>query len=130
MAGPTPVLKAMLVCDQTIRDELTHKVSVIGIFDKIIAPTFPVRHPMLTVYARITDAEGEYNFRLEFINLENNQKLGEGTETAEVGDRMVMHDLIFHLHGLQFESPGSYEFRLFADSQFVGHYSFQVMQAS
>ncbi len=130
MAGPTPVLKAMLVCDQAIRDEFTHKFSVIGIFDKILARTFPATHPQLTVYARITDAEGEYNFRLELINLENNQKLGEGTLAAEVNDRMEMYTLIFNLHGLQFQSPGSYEFRLFSDSEFIGHHSFQVTQTS
>ena len=130
MTGPTPVLKAMLICDQVIRDGETNKASLIGLFDNILAHTFPTTHPMLTVYARIADAEGEYNFKLELINLENNQKVGEETVTSEVGDRMIMQDLVFRVHGLRFESPGNYEFRLFADSQFVGHHSFQVTQAS
>lgn len=127
MPGPTPDLNAMLICDTVITDRDTGKNSVIGIFDRIVAGSFPVRHPSLTVYARIIDAQGEYKFKLELVNLTNNQTIGGGTTPPiEVTDRMVPHDLVFKLHGLTFPADGRYEFRLYADDNFVGVHSFQV----
>ncbi len=65
MPGPTPDLNAMLICDTVITDRDTGKNSVIGIFDRIVAGSFPVRHPSLTVYARIIDAQGQDVFKLD-----------------------------------------------------------------
>jgi hypothetical protein len=48
--APHPVFKAMLICDQAIREEGTGKTSLIGIFEQIGARRFPVRHSSLAVY--------------------------------------------------------------------------------
>ena len=62
---PHPSLNAMLLCDHTIREHGTGKVSLIGIFENISAARFPVVHRALSVYAKLVDAEGEYAIRLE-----------------------------------------------------------------
>ena len=127
MPGPTPDLNAMLICDTVITDRNTGKNSVIGIFDRIWASSFPVTHPSLTVYARIIDAQGQYVFKLELVDLTNNQTSGGGTvPPIEVPDRMIPADLVFKLQGLTFPADGRYEFRLYADDNFVGVHSFQV----
>ena len=127
MTGPTPALNAMLICDSVITDRNTGKNSLIGIFDIIHANSFPARHPSLSVYARVTDAQGHYTFKLELIDLNANQTIGEGaTPVVEIPDRLLPHDLVFNLQGLVFQTEGRYEFRLYADGQFVGHHSFQV----
>lgn len=127
MPGAKPDLNAMLICDTVITDRNTGKNSVIGIFDRIVARSFPVTHPSLTVYARIIDAQGQYVFKLELVNLTNDQVIGGGaTPPLEVPDRMLPHDLVFSLHGLIFPAEGRYEFRLYADDNFVGVHSFQV----
>ncbi len=68
---PHPTLNAMLLCDHTIREHGTGKVSLIGIFENISAARFPVVHRSLSVYAKLVDAEGEYTIRLELLRLDD-----------------------------------------------------------
>lgn len=131
MPGPTPAFNAMLICDTVIRDSTTGKPSLIGVFDRILAPSLPARHPSLAVYAKITDAQGQYVFRLELVDLSTGQAIGEGkTPEVEIPDRMASHELVFNLQGLMFRTEGRYEFRLYADEQFVGVHSFDVRVVS
>jgi len=124
---PTPSLAAMLVCDTTIRDAETGKVSLIGIFERIVTPAFPATHGSLSVYAKIADAEGAYAFRLELRHLPTLQLVGQvDTPPARVQDRLESQELIFRVDHLVLPGPGRYEFRLFANGHFVGQKSFEV----
>jgi hypothetical protein len=117
---PHPVLQAMLICDQAIRENGTHKVTLVGIFDQITSDAFPlVWNRPLAVYARITDAQGTYPIRLELVQLEDEQSIGRLEGQAVVNDRMAANELIFGIEGIQFDRPGTYEFRLFAGGRFV-----------
>ena len=64
---PHPSLNAMLLCDLTIREHGSGKISLIGVFENISAARFPVVHRALSVYAKLTDAEGDYTIRLELV---------------------------------------------------------------
>jgi hypothetical protein len=128
-AGPHPSLNAMLLCDHTIREQGTGKVSLIGIFESITSGRFPVVHRALSVYAKLTDAEGEYAIRLELVRLDDNHVVAQGTLRASFADRMTPGELIFALENLGLERAGRYEFRLFADDRFVAAKSFTVQSA-
>lgn len=126
---PRPVLQAMLVCDQAIREAETNKVSLVGIFDEIEGDEFPLARARPTaLYARVTDAEGHYQIRLELVRLEDEQSVGRVDGELTVGDRMGFSDLIFSFDLLIFERPGRYEFRLFAGDRHVGGAVFTVIQ--
>ncbi len=124
---PTPSLTAMLVCDTTLRDAETGKVSLIGIFERIWAGAFPATHGSLSVYAKIADAEGEYAFRLELRHLRTLQVAGQvETPPMQIKDRLESQELIFRVDNLVLPAPGRYEFRLFANAHFVGQKTFEV----
>jgi hypothetical protein len=127
-APPHPVFKAMLICDQAIREEGTGKTSLIGIFEQIGARRFPVRHSSLAVYAMMTDAQGEYAVRLELVRLDDLMTVGEGQGRMTVEDRQKTTEITFTLANLQFEQPGTYEFRLYASGRLVGHKTFRVLR--
>jgi hypothetical protein len=127
---PHPSLNAMLLCDHTIREQGTGKVSLIGIFENISAARFPVVHRSLSVYAKLGDAEGEYTIRLELVRLEDGHVVARGTLRAAFADRMTPGELIFGLENLGLERPGRYEFRLHADDRFVAGKSFVVVQTA
>ena len=57
---PRPVVNAMLICDQAVSDPKSNKVTLHGIFETIWAAGFPLRHEMLSVYIKMTDAAGTY----------------------------------------------------------------------
>jgi hypothetical protein len=118
----------MLLCDLTIREAGTGKVSLIGVFENISAARFPVVHRALSVYAKLADAEGEYTIRLELVRLDDSHMVAQGTLRATFADRMTPGELIFALENLGFDRPGRYEFRLYASDRFVAGKSFTVIQ--
>lgn len=126
---PHPVLNAMLICDQTFQDEQSGKMSLVGIFETVRAYQFPARHGRLCVYAKLTDLQGEYRFRLELVQLEELKIVGQGQFSATFGDRMVPLELTFQVLDTLFERSGRYEFRLYANDRWVGSKTLTVAQA-
>jgi len=129
---PRPVLQAMVVCDQAIPHADTNKVTLVGIFDRIQGGQFPLHWARpTTIYARVTDAEGDYEIRLELVRLEDERTVGRVDGRVDIEDRMVSRGVVFNLdEGLVFERPGRYEFRLFADSRHIGGTVLTVVQAA
>jgi hypothetical protein len=126
-AAPHPVLNAMLISDQAIREEHTGKVSLIGIFENIYSTAFPSAHPGCAVYVKVTDAFGDYDLSLDLVRVDDLQILGQGRVHATVGDRLNPAEWVFNLNGLIFERPGRYEFRLSANGQHVASKTFSVI---
>lgn len=128
--SPHPALLAMLICDQAIREGGTNKVSLIGIFDQIFARGFPFEwiRPV-ALYARLTDAQGQYRMRVELVRIADEQAVGRGDfETPTIADRMRAHEITLEFNRLRFEQPGRYEFRLFANDRYVGGAVLNVVQ--
>jgi uncharacterized protein DUF6941 len=119
----------MLICDQTLQEGATGKNSLVGIFENIAAHQFPAGCGFLTVYAKLTDAQGDYRIRLELIHLSDLTVIGQGQFRASIGDRMVPAELVFQIGGLVFQKPGQYEFRLYANDRWVGSKSLRLVQA-
>jgi hypothetical protein len=130
VSSPHPNLNAMLLCDHTIREQGTGKISLIGIFENISAASFPVIHPALSVYAKLGDAQGEYTIRLELIRLDDSHLVAQGTLKTAFTDRMTPAELVFALQNLGLERPGRYEFRLHANERFVAGKSFTVVETA
>ena len=124
----TPKANAMLICDYVITEEETHKKSLIGIFENIRASKFPCVHHALSVYIKLTEAKGSYRFRLELIDLTNNEMTGKNEIPSEVfiESPLFTHELVFELRGLKFSHPGEYEFRIFANDKIFGQKTFFV----
>jgi hypothetical protein len=120
----------MLICDATIRDAATGKVSLIGIFETIQALEIPFVHPALSVYVNMSDLEGQYAFRLEMARVSDDAALGRGDMAAAFGDRMRPAEVIFDFRNLVFEQAGRYEFRLTANDRYVGSKPFDVARAT
>ncbi len=97
--------------------------------ENIAAHQFPAGCGLLTVYAKLTDAQGDYRIRLELIHLSDLTVIGQGQFRATISDRMVPAELVFQIGGLVFQKPGPYEFRLYANDRWVGSKSLRLVQA-
>jgi hypothetical protein len=126
---PRPRFNAMLICDQTIREEGTGKISLIGIFAAIRTDRFPIVHSSLSVYLNVGDAQGAYRLRLELLRADTLQKIGRGEANVEVIDLRLPAEFVFDLRGLVFDVPGRYQFDLYANDEHVGSKSFQVLDS-
>jgi hypothetical protein len=127
-SAATPVVYAVLICDYTIRDGETGKVSVVGIFDRIHVSDFPAFHPGLFVYVNIADAEGDYTMGLELLRSDTMKRVGYGEQRVSYADRLAGAELIFDLRGLIFDEAGRYEFRVYANGTHIGGKPFHVVQ--
>lgn len=122
MTVPTPKTNAMLICDYVITERGTNKKSLIGVFENIGAATFPCTHFAMSVYIKLTDAQGDYRFHLELVDLQSNITIGrsEMPEEVHVPSPLDAHELVFNLRGVRFLHVGNYEFRIFANGKIFG----------
>jgi hypothetical protein len=132
MTSPTPKTNAMLICDYVITERGTNKKSLIGVFENIGAATFPCTHFALSVYIKLTDAQGGYNFRLELVDLQSDTLIGksEMPEEVRIPSPLDAHELVFNLRGVRFMHAGKYEFRIFANDRIFGQKNLVVEQVA
>ena len=130
MTSPTPKANAMLICDYVITERGTNKKSLIGVFENIGAATFPCTHFAMSVYIKLTDAQGGYHFRLELVDLQSDAMIGksEMPEEVRVPSPLDAHELVFNLRGVRFMHAGKYEFRIFANDKIFGQKKLVVEQ--
>jgi hypothetical protein len=132
MPGPIPKANAIVICDYAMQEAGTGKWSLIGIFSQIHSAQFPVIHRQLCVYLNFTDAQGHYHFRLELIDLDEEEEPammkieGEG----ELEDILAHHEMVFNLQNIEFRHPGKYEFRFWANNAIVAQKVFRVIKVS
>src|SRR3989338_11527853 len=121
-AIPVPKTNAMLICDYVITEQGTNKKSLIGIFENITAPQFPMTHYSLSVYVKLTDAQGDYQFRLELVDLKTNGVLAQCAlpQSVHIGNPLETRELVFNLRGLKFSQAGQCEFQIYANDHIFG----------
>ena len=127
--GRAPTLLAILVCDLIIRDEQTHNVSLIGIFNTIHAIEFPTVHARLHVFVSLTDGRGVCNGKLCLVDRETEAVLAETSGEIEFPpDARSVVDMNFELRNTPFAKPGSYAFDFYVEGQLIGSRPFSVAQ--
>ncbi len=124
-----PILKAMLLCDQTLVEEGTHKRTLIGLFDRIKATQLPTVHPAMSVYVQFREIEGVFDFTLELFDIEENKSLNRALiRQYKVQDRSRDCELVFNLMSVKFGHEGEYEFRIYVNENIFGQKSFKVLK--
>ena len=124
-----PILKAMLLCDQTLVEEGTHKRTLIGLFDRIKALQLPTVHPSMSIYVQFREIEGTFDFMLELYDVEENKSLNRTMiKQYKVQDRSRDCELVFNLMSVRFEHEGEYEFRIYVNDTIFGQKSFKVLK--
>jgi hypothetical protein len=108
MSKPKPIILALILCDQIIREAGTNKVSLIGTFNGIFAANFPFNHPTLSVFIAITEGRGTMMCKLRMVSLDDNTVLFDLPGQIEFGGPTSVGELPFQLNNLRFERPGTY----------------------
>jgi hypothetical protein len=124
-----PLLQAALVCDVAVSDPSTGKPSLIGIFDRIQVGRFPTARAM-SVYFRITDAEGHYPMRVDFVRAESDTLIARVEGEMDGKDRTESMGVHYEFPPLPLEQPGRYEFRIYASDMYLGSAAIEARQRS
>ena len=122
-----PLLVAALVCDVAVQDPSTGKKNLIGIFDMVHVSEFPTRRA-LTLYCKIVDAEGSYNFDVRYVRVDTGEVLARTKGEVTIKDRLISSDMHLPFPPLQLPAIGRYEFQIWANSMFLGSTSIEAVQ--
>jgi len=125
--APIPSVVAMLVCDQVIAELGTNKKSLIGIFENFNSPTFPAFMPRISVYVKLADAEGKYQFKLRLVKLKDESLVAEIGIEAEVKDSSHYSELALNMGNFPIPEPGKYEFQLYAGDMYLHRVTMQAI---
>ena len=121
-----PIVMSINVCDEIIRDEISKKISLIGLFSQIQTATFPAHHPSLHVYVSLTDGHGNYAGELRFVSEEDNSIIASMKGKVPFQNPLQTVELNFAINNLKFEKPGKYRVEFFCDDEPVGSRQFIV----
>jgi hypothetical protein len=114
-----PVLVAALICDVAVADPSTGKKNLIGIFDRLWTSQFPTTRP-LSIYWKVTDAEGQYDIVVRFVQVNGNRVLAEMKGESALKDRLSSFDFMLAFPPLPFPEPGRYEFQILLNGALLG----------
>lgn len=110
---------AALVCDAAATDPITRKKSLIGIFDRLWGGQFPTQRPV-SVYIKLTDAEGEYKIEIRFVQVSNGQALAGAIGQVRIDNRLNSVDMVMDSPPLPIPAEGRYEFQVYANDIYLG----------
>ena len=124
---PKPIVLSINICDTIIRDEVTKKVSLIGLFNAIKANTFPSTHSLFHVYVALTNGHGMYKTSLRIVSIDNSEVLINIDGDLNVIDPLQVIELNIGLQGLRFNRPGKYSVQVLCNGEPIGSRDFMVI---
>lgn len=123
---PAPVVLSINICDTIIRDQISKKVSLIGLFGSIRCPSFPARHPKMHVYVSLTDGHGKHKINIRFVSLETGTPVVSMEGEIEFPNPLQVVDLNLEWNNLKFDKSGVYSVEVLCDNVSIGSRKFNV----
>ncbi len=120
MQKPAPDVLSLIVCDQIITDRMTGKQSLIGMFSRIHARTFPASHPQLCVYVTLTEGYGETEFVIRIVDANDERPpIVEGKGKVRFANPRAIANLALQFHGLTFPASDEYRVQLYSNGELL-----------
>lgn len=113
------------------------KLNLLGVFDTIRGREFPLAHSHMAFAFRLRaehrDQQRTHGVRVSLIDMDGNELFNADGE-VQIGRIEPGHfqhaNMIFNVHGAQFQQPGRYRFRIELEGEEEPHDSvFQIRQA-
>src|SRR5437588_4488510 len=85
----------------------------------------PIR---LGIYAKLVDAEGDYDILIRLVNLKDESRVADVKAVAKGIQRESAAELVINIGGIVLPEPGRYEFQLFANDAFLHHVTMNAVR--
>lgn len=125
---PKPVGIALIPCDNIFLDS-TGKQALVGLFNRMSVPTFPVIKGKMCIYASMTDVYPNTRCKIDIVNAETDEPVFEAQGSMDEPGLIptTICDFVFELNNIIFREPGTYYVRLFGNDQILLQRPFQLM---
>ena len=123
----------MLLCDHAHRDLATGKFTLLGIFDRVHAKSFPTTHGPFAIYLNLTNLNGSYDLAVQVLRSADESAVGEtkSSQAITVRDPLARVEMAMNLPGgLPLEKPGAYVFRLVVNGKSIQDVVMQIVAAA
>ncbi len=125
---PCPVTLGLTLCDYVIIEERTKKASLIGSFTGLAASQFPVTAQPFSVFAVLTDGHGDGIMDLVLTRLDTGEEVLAFQSRLHFPELLAEVRFLIRLRQCSFPAPGTYQFTLLVDGEWVGQRRFRVYQ--
>jgi hypothetical protein len=125
MAGMRPTVRSLLVCESILQDKLNpNRVSLIHLINSIrpsSVPSYPVRHPQLSVFAHLTECRGTAHCRIVVRDGDTDQPVfGSSERNLNFPNApLILNGIRFRLLDCPFPHPGLYWVQLWYDTDML-----------
>jgi len=127
---PPPKALSFLVCDYIHRDTSTGKATLIGCFANLFTPSFPIKVPMMAVYAVVTNGHGKVPIRVKIVDAEEElEPINDSVFEVEFTDPRMTAEVVGFLTDVTFPKPGEYRLQLYAWNECLVERKIQVSQS-
>lgn len=116
---PTPI--ALVVCDSIYMEHgPARRVSLVGIFDRIVAEQFPCRQAQLCVYVAATELRPSTKLMMRIVHAESDKLIVamQGKPDPRVAPTHIMATY-FVFNRVVFPDPGRYYVEFWADDNLI-----------
>jgi hypothetical protein len=114
-----PIGEALILCDQIITEAITNKKTLIGIFNFIAAPQFPLQHTFFIFCVMSNE--------LRCVRMEDSHEVGKIEAPIVLPDPNTVLELVLRFENILFERPGLYTFELHCEGEIVMEKRFNVL---
>ena len=118
-----PVGKIVYVCDDVVADAVSHKPSVLNLWEVVRIPagaTFPYTLGKMCVVALMRDGQGEVRFRADLLRADTLEVIRRSKNyPVQFVDRHRSTLVVIRLKDVTFPQPGPYLVELFCEGAFV-----------
>ena len=118
MIKPYPL--AMIICDAVWRDPHNGKMTILGTFGQILAPTFPLEMPRFAVLLTLTGGHGVVPISFRLVDADESiDSLAQVETEIDFPDPLSVLETVSFLDGVIFTQPGEYRLQCFSGSEMV-----------
>jgi len=127
-SGPKPTCKAFLLCDDTILEAGTGKISLIGVFRRFGLMRVPGSTRPFHAFIQLTNAQGVYDVVVEVRDLATDDVIAEASGAdIEITDRLDVCNIIIPAPPLPIQNEGNYDFIVFANNEEIDRQQFKAI---
>lgn len=127
---PQPTSKALLLCDDTIIEAGTSKISLIGVFRRFVLTHIPGTTRPFYAFIQLTNAQGTYDVVIEVRDLSADEAIAEASGPGiEIESQLHVCNIILPVPRLLIEHAGHYEFIIFANNSEVDRQRFEAIES-
>jgi hypothetical protein len=121
-----PDLQSSILCDD-VRQERNGKFILIGLFDSIASPQFPLVYPRLFMVTRWCSGEGTFKQRTRILKPDQNTVLVEGKDIPiRLPSSEATATNVEAFMNVQFEQDGAYWIEILLDGDLKIRYPLRV----